>query len=380
MNRPPIQTKRNWSQCKRGFTVAIALALTALPAKAQVTTADGTAIDAGQVTQAGCIGCGLGGGGVDGDKLFPYQSATRPLGCTGCAGALGCGCGGCGGPGCVPGRIDCCEPCDKSGPLGRLCCGLHAALCCPDPCYEPCFIPAANAGFYLDSAKPVTQTRFRYDAIIGGNAPTQGGYFWGSGAGGPGNVPFTAHDLTMENEIAIDRFSFFVSTPFRITVGTNGAGYSDMRLGTKSLLIDSELLLFSFQFSTILPTGIPTTGGGNGNVGLEPSVLSTLKITNGTYFQAQLAEWIGVLTQESVFHYHFSLNHAMVLSRQDMQLIGTMEFGSYVFPTGPTFYNLGPGVRFQFCRKVDIGFGMQFAVSDNHFFDQMYTTELRWRF
>jgi hypothetical protein len=70
----------------------------------------------------------------------------------------------------------------------------------------------------------------------------------------------------------------------------------------------------------------------------------------------------------------------MVLSRQDMQLIGTMEFGSYVFPNGPTFYNLGPAVRFQLCRKVDVGFGMQFAVSDNHFLDQEYSWELRWRF
>jgi hypothetical protein len=372
MKRPPILANRIAMNQKWGLLAILAAVIAAAPARAQVVTADATATDSGLATPASCFECAT-------DKLFPYQSPTRPLGCTGCGGGAGCGCGDCGGPGCVPGRLDCCEPCDKSGPLGRLCCGLHAALCCPDPCYEPCFIPAANAAFYLDSAKPVTQARFRYDAIIGGNAPTQGGYFWPSAAP-PGNVPFTAHDLMMENEFAVDRFSFFVSTPFRITDGTGGAGYSDMRIGTKSLLIDSELLLFSFQFSTILPTGIPATGGGNGNVGLEPSILTTLKITNGTYFQSQIAEWIGVLSQESCFHYHFSLNHAMVLSRQDMQLIGTMEFGSYVFPNGPTFYNLGPGVRFQFCRKVDVGFGMQFAVSDFHFLDQMYTWELRWRF
>ena len=371
MNRPPILFNRKSNRWRWGLATALVVALTALPAPAQVTTADATAVDGGGVTQAGCINCAA-------EKLFPYQSPTMPLGCTGCGGGCG-GCGGCGGPGCVPGRIDCCAPCDASGPFGRLFCGLHAALCCPDPCYEPCFIPAANAGFFLDSAKPVTQARFRYAAILGGNVPTQGGYFWNS-TGGPGNVPFTAHDLIMENEMAVDRFSFFVSTPFRITDGTGGAGYADMRLGTKSLLVDSELLLFSFQFSTYLPTGIAATGGGNGNVGLEPSALATLKITNGTYIQTQVAEWIGVITGESVFHYHFSFNHAMVLSRQDMQLIGTMEFGSYVFPNGPTFYNLGPAIRFQLCRKVDIGFGMQFAVSDNHFLDQEYSWELRWRF
>jgi hypothetical protein len=374
MNRP-LPANLNWKARILGAAAMLAAVLTSASGRAQVTTADVKGADSGEVTQASCTTCAA-------EKLFPYQSPTMPLGCTGCMGNLGCGgCGGdCGGPGCVPGRLDCCAPCDKSGALGRLFCGLHAALCCPDPCYEPCFIPAANAGFFLDSAKPVSQARFRYDAIIGGTTPTQGGYFWASGAAGPGNVPFTAHDLVMENEIAVDRFSLIVSTPFRITVGTGGAGYSDMRIATKSLLVDSELLLVSFQFSTILPTGIAATGGGNGNVGLEPSLLTTLKIAEGTYFQTQLSEWIGVITQESVFHYHFSVNHMFAAPRPDMQFIATLEYGSYVFPTAPAFYNIGPGFRFQFCRKVDIGFGMQFAVSNNHFFDQFYRTELRWRF
>ena len=44
--------------------------------------------------------------------------------------------------------------------VGRLLCAIHHSICCPDPCYEPCYIPAANAGFFLDSAKPVTMMRF----------------------------------------------------------------------------------------------------------------------------------------------------------------------------------------------------------------------------
>jgi hypothetical protein len=225
----------------------------------------------------------------------------------------------------------------------------------------------------------VTQTRFRYDANVGGPTPTRGGYYWRTN-GSPGNVSFTAHDLVLENEFAIDRFSLFVSTPWRIAVGTGGAGYSDMRLGTKSLLIDTELLLASFQFTTYFPTGIPTSGTGNGNWGLEPSLLLTLKVMHGTYFQAQLAEWVGVSTRESCFHYHFSLNHMFTAPRRDMQLIGSMEYGSYVFPNGSLFYNIGPGFRFHFSNKVDLGFGMQFRLSDEHFLDQFYRTEVRWRF
>jgi hypothetical protein len=263
--------------------------------------------------------------------------------------------------------------------IGRLLCGLHSSLCCPDPCYEPCWIPAANAGFFLDSAKPVTMMRFRYDAIIGGPTPTQGGYFWAS-AGGPGNVPFVAHDLVLENEMAVEKFSFFVNTPFRIVGGTNGAGYADMRIGTKSLLLDTEMLLGAFQFTTYLPTGLAASGTGNGNVGLEPAALFTLKIMQDTYLQTELAEWIGILTSQSVFHYHLSLNHTLTAPRKDMQLIGTIEFGHYVFPNAFGFYSLGPGLRFHFCQKLDIGFGMQFNVGEFHYMNQDYRTELRWRF
>lgn len=288
--------------------------------------------------------------------------------------------------------------------LGRLLCGLHHILCCPDPCYEPCYIPAANAGFFLDSAKPVTQSKFRFDASIGGTTPDRAEYLWAQiGGRGPANpeASLVHYDLVMENEFATERFSFFVSTPFRIVVPTNNpthAGYADMRLGTKSLLVDSELLLVAFQFSTILPTGVAPWGTGNGHVSLEPSLLMTLKVCEETYLQTQIAEWIPLGGtpgfQGPVFHYHFSLNHTLTAPRRDMKLIGTMEFGSYVFHSGgatlangavvnasdEVYYHLGPGFRFHFCNKIDIGFGMQFGVSDNMFFDQLYRTELRWRF
>lgn len=372
MNRSKLNASR--------WALAAMVLIAAGAARAQVVTAD---VKPGESSGEILLTKNLV---YNGPKIVPHESDAMPLGCYGClTGGGGCsscggGCGGnCGGPGCIPGRLDCCEPCEGRSMVGRLLCAIHHTLCCPDPCYEPCYIPAANAGFFLDSAKPLTQVKFRYDAMPGGPTPTQGGYYWSSG-NGPGNVPFTAHDLVMENEFAVDRFSFFVSTPFRIVAGTGGAGYADMRLGTKSMLLDTELLLASFQFATYLPTGISTSGTGNGNVGLEPSFLFTLKIAQETYFQTQLAEWIGVVTQESVFHYHFSLNHTLTAPRRDMKLIGTIEYGSYVFPAGPSFYDVGPGFRFHFCNKVDLGFGMKFRVSNAHYLDQLYRTELRWRF
>ena len=376
MNRPSPTACRGRVLIRWALSALLMVSGAAVGARAQTTTAD---INAG--TDPGSAEPAWGRSSVE--KLLPYQSDSTPLGCAGCGGGGGCascggvgGCTSCGGPGCVPGRLGCCEPCEGKSMFGRLVCGLHSVFCCPDPCYEPCYVPAANAAMFQDSARPVTQMSFHYAAILGGNDPTQGGYFWNKA-----NIPFTAHDIVLDNEMAIDRFSLFVSTPFRIIDdATPGGGYADMKIGTKTLMVDTELLLFSFQFTTYIPTGLTTVGTGNGNVGLEPSFLFTLKVTQDTYVQAQVAEWIGVLNGSSVFHYHLSLDHTLTAPRPDMQLVGTLEFGSYVFPGGPAFYNVGPGARFYLCRNLDLGFGCQFATSPQHYFAQIYQTELRWRF
>ena len=54
---------------------------------------------------------------------------------------------------CVPGKPPC-EGCDADTCLGRLANGIYYGLCCPDPCYEPASIPAANAAFFQDSPRP----------------------------------------------------------------------------------------------------------------------------------------------------------------------------------------------------------------------------------
>lgn len=342
------------------------------------------------VVPAGCASCGVGG--------VPWMS-SNPLGCYGCAGPLGCGsCGdGCGGPHCVPGRLGCCEPCHARTRFGRFICGLHEALCCPDPCYEPCWIAAANASFFVDSAKPVTQFRMYWDAGVNGNGGgDRAGFFWATpnlgGPGAGGNIFW--HDIVISTEAAVDRFSVFVNTPFRfLTTPPFGSPFGDMSVGTKTLLIDSELLLFSFQFTTFIPTGIPSFGTGTGNVWLEPAILSTLKLFPETYLQASLHNRIPLIDTSNagnVLHYHFSLNHTLAEPIVDTKIIGTMEFGAYSFlngtvspgatPAATTYFALGPGFRIVSCNKLDIGFGMQFAATNLHFAQQLYRTEFRWRF
>src|SRR6266404_8291108 len=336
------------------------------------------------VMQAGCANCGSGA----------YGSTGGLPGCNSCMGA------GCDGPRCVPGRMECCEPCEACSMFGRLWCGLKGGFCCPDPCYQPCYIPAANPAFFVDSAKPVSQMTIRWDAGRDGSTADRGEYFFGKwGTKGPPLSKFQLsginwHELSQTWEYAVDRFSFFMNTPYRF-VTNDGAGFGDMMIGTKSLIMDSEILLLGTEFKTFIPISNFHKGLGNGHTSLEPSLLLTLKVMPDTYVQFQLSEWIPLGGTPgfdgAMLHYHLSLNHVLVKPTNDLQLSGTMEFFGYRFQDGlytttaagttasahdASYFSIGPGVRLVFCTTFDIGVGTGFSVTNNNLARQLYRTEI----
>src|SRR5438874_11181080 len=85
----------------------------------------------GQIVQTSCTSCGSG--------LFGNSTGWSGS-CSSCGGN---GCGTCGS--CFPGQL--CEPCEGEGFVGRALARLHNCICCPDPCYEPRWVAAANAAF-----------------------------------------------------------------------------------------------------------------------------------------------------------------------------------------------------------------------------------------
>jgi hypothetical protein len=330
--------------------------------------------------------------GCCGSSGLPPVSGYSSYGCSGC------------GNGCVPGRKPMCSGCTSDSLFGRLCGGLMDELCCPDPCYEPMWIPAANAAFFQDSPRPVTQTRIRWDSAFRYTFPDTAEYFWartGSGNKGPANASpsLKYNDLTLYQEIAAKGASAFVEMVYRSLdpVGNPGeAGLGDMNVGVKTVLLDRDLILVSMQIRTFIPSGNFTTGLGTGHVSLEPSLLSALRITPTTYLQTQFAEWIplgGTSGFEgSTFHYHFSLNQNLC-HHDYLNVVGTLELngfsyrGEFTDPdtgvatplSGFNYVNIGPGVRVQFCEQVDIGVGAAFGLT-HHGPGQIYRTELRIRF
>lgn len=339
-----------------------------------------------QILQTGCSSCNNG--------LFaPNVPSYNNGGCTGDSCEAGC----------FPGQKKC-VPCEGHSCVSRMFCAFHDCLCCPDPCYEPRWVAAANAAFFVDAARPVTQMKFRWDYGQNVTQVDRAEYMWAR-VGGKGpplrEISFGYSQLNIYNEAAVDRFSMFTEMPYAsIDPEINGGagGFGDLKIGTKSLLLDCELIQTSFQFVTTVPTGNFRKGLGVGHVALEPSVLAAIKLYQDTYMQLQFSQWIPIggtaNFQGSIFHYHAALNHVICRPVGDTQLIGTMEFNGYSFQSGSytdpilggqpannyTYMSVGPGLRYVICDKVDVGVGAAFAITGQHFAEQLYRTEFRWRF
>ena len=361
-----------------------------------------------------------GAGDVDG--------AVVPAGCASCSGGLlglpptdvgevsGCASCGCGGNGCVPGRkpCDCC--CDATDGPGRFLCGLYQCICCPDPCYDPHWCALADSSFFQTSGpRPVTQMDLRYEQGWNMPFPDKSEFFMARADGKGKFQPVTAaaivddnlatyRELHMYNEAAIGKFSAWIDLPYENVSfkDYNGAaGLGDLSFGTKSMLLDCELLQFTFEFNTFTPTGNFLRGLGTGHVSLEPGFLMALKLAPETYLQSELAYRFPLGGDQAfegpVFHYHLSLNQLLCHCGHDIQLIGTAEFNGWQFTGGEytgaggvdlavssspaaEVFNMGPGVRLVVCDKIDFGVAGYFNVSSGSIAKELLEAEFRWRF
>ena len=200
------------------------------------------------------------------DEVARLAGAGAPLP------GIGGGCASCGGGagGSCDGR---CEPFPATGFGGRLVGTLYDTLCCPDPCYRPRWEPITDTAFVTAAARPITQTRFQWNYTNNIPFADRGEYFWaradGRGRGpkpqfGALGVPrVDIHELQQVTEAASGRASVSVSTPYRSVhpqFAASAAGFGDITIAAKSLLLDTELILFSFQFSTYVPSAKPREG------------------------------------------------------------------------------------------------------------------------
>jgi hypothetical protein len=272
-------------------------------------------------------------------------------------------------------------------------------------------VALADAAFFQDAPRPITQMRLRYDSVWDYRFPDKAEILWArenqkgprAPAGVAGERRVRYQDFSLYNEIAIEKFSVSFEMPYRnvepdLFNGESGMG--DLTIGTKSLLLDCELMQFAFQFKTYVPTGNFTKGIGNGHVSLEPALLLALKLTPRTYLQSEIAYWFPLGgtpdVQGPLFHYHFSLNHLLWNCGTGIKVVGVAELNGYEI-TGGAFtdpvtgalrsakdvgdiLNLGAGIRLVICDKIDFGVGSAFAVTTDSLGDEWVRAEFRWRF
>ncbi len=352
------------------------------------------------VIQAGCSSCGTGStfhSGIAGDHLGNRLFTDA--------------CGSCGSVRCFPGQESCSPCCHHETAAGRFLCGLYRCICCPDPCYDGKWIPIADSAYFVECARPVTQTRLRWDSGVNYRFPDRSEFFIARADGmgrGPRPVPpaiaiprLRYNQLNLYTEVASGKTGVIVEIPYRALnpdFAPTGAGFADMNTAIKTFLFDCELIQVSFQMRTYIPIGQTQQGLGVGHVSLEPSLIFGIKLHEDGYLQGQIAEWIPIGGDTdfagAVFHYHFAVNQVLYRLLPEVPLVGTLELNGYVFQDGAfsdpilgqrnasetTHVSLGVGLRLFVCDRIDFGLGFAAALTENHMEDQLYRSEFRFRY
>jgi hypothetical protein len=218
-------------------------------------------------------------------------------------------------------------------------------------------------------------------------------------------IPFVdISELSQYTEVATGNLGVTVQTTYRAVdptddVSARSAGFSDIILGTKTLLVDSELLMISLQFRTYLPTGNFSKGLGTGHVSLEPSIIIGLNTSRRSYLQAQVAQWIPIAGDPAysggILRHNLSFNYVLWKPIEDVQLIGNWEWngfsfqdGAYTHPVRGAFqrashsfaFQTGPGFRLFLGDKIDFGSSHMIGLGDKRMSAYQMRLELRVRY
>jgi hypothetical protein len=346
----------------------------------------------------------IGGQSVSFDALARMVDANG-----GGSGEVGCAsCGDC-GPGrpCAPGAQKC-EPFPDGNAFTRAMGLIYEIVCCPDPCYQPKWEAVADSAFFVDPARPISNTRFEWDYFNHFAYPDRAEYFWAAQPKGPAPtdslkaVPYLNYNqLTLVTEIATGSASVAIAMPYRSwdaePFAHSAAGFSDMSITAKTLLVDSELFLCAMQMRTYVPIGNVTKGLGDGHVSLEPGIIFGLRVTPTTFLQAEVEEWIPLggdtNSQGAFLQWGLSLNQILWQPVQEVKVVGTLELTGYSFQAGQyTDPALGPqklsgennvaignGYRV-FFGKFDVGLAGNFGVTGKYMAREQMQFDLRFRY
>ncbi len=265
---------------------------------------------------------------------------------------------------------------------------------------------------YIDDPIVGSQVRLRFDAGFNDPYPDRDEFFYGkcgcyrgipagnpaSDPNAPGPGPGIARNLNFQQlylygEYApLRRFSAFFELPFRwiqpsFVQGTgtfpNHGGVSDVSLGVKLGLVDSERSAVTFQFKAYLPSGDAADGLGTNHSSIEPMMLFYRSLSPRWTLEGELGDWhpingsrgvptvgsssftgdvfiYGVGVSAQVYH-NATLSIAPVVELVGWQLLG--GFQTQIEPPSPTG---GPAAPQDGTSIVNAKFGARTTIHAHH--------------
>jgi hypothetical protein len=281
-----------------------------------------------------------------------------------------------------------------------------------------------NAPFWIDTTQPLQNCRIRADGAADWEFPDRIEYFWaktpfGKGPAVPVGEPNEGERNVDYQEVSFyierggERFSVGTDIPIRAVdpvIRSNSTGLADMRVTTKTVLLDGKDWQLTQVFHTHIPTGSFRRGTGNGHVSLEPGVAWRYKWSDVTYIHGDLTYWFPIAADP--FHSGQFLNYGIGISHIWMDgdkwaLMPTFEINAWTIldgqqtrpvevldPLNPIFYdeidtlsilNLHPGLRWVCdtagdCGVREFGISSGFTVTEDHWYEEILRLELRWVF
>ncbi len=262
------------------------------------------------------------------------------------------------------------------------------------------------AGFDIDYAIPSNYVALRYESADNLFGPDRSAYFWSPPPSGPSR-PETGVDyqnLWVHFETGNDSFSMLTELPIRFVtpdVNENTSGLGDLRLATKTVLVDGRDWKLTNVFRTYLSTGSSSRGLGTGHVSLEPGLLVRYQFSERMTWNGELKLWIPLGAEKqyssTVIEYGFGANY-LLCDTDSFAIIPTLEFTGLAYNGGAftrsdglvvsgstNTFVVSPGARFVLGPAGDfglfeVGVNGGLAIGSSAQFESVFRVEFRWNF
>jgi hypothetical protein len=272
------------------------------------------------------------------------------------------------------------------------------------------------APFELDISQPQNNIRLRLDNAYGFEFPDRAEFFWAKvGGRGPSEdrvAPFEQvdyQDIRFMFEVGGPKFSVQTEVPIRFLDGKdlyyNTAGFGDMSIKTRLVMIDGRRWQVTQYFGTYTPTGAPGHGTGTGHTSIEPGFLFRYMVNDATYWHGEIKYWVPLGGDPNhsgqIFRWGTGLSYLWYDS-DSLAITPTLELvswtvldgrktGLFVTPEGiadsievdgETTVNLYPGIRMSYDSGSDLGlfeFGIQggFTLTETYWYAGILRLEAR---